>query len=443
MVVLNVTRLITVAKYLLGKISMAQIDPTSNGVSPFTIKVASFFLLVGLLLFPFAIAVSNFFFALLLVTVFIHPSIFQQGWLVCWRDYRYITIGILLIIGLNFIGSLWGPMDNLAFRKIGKQILWLFIPIIIGLAYYNASLRKHAFIVISLSLFIHLILTTLQYNALITIQALGSSRLDASGFIGHLSLGFIYGIWAGALIIAAQKMPKLWKFICYTLVIYTLVTVFMAHGRSGYITTIACLSLVLFKVTFPKQWKLKLMVFSIFIILISIFAFNYAPVKNKINKTIDGVSTVINGSWKTADMRLKIWIVAWEVWKNDPYFGVGTAGYPDAAKKVLQTTKVDYLQLNDAEKNIFYGHPHHEFLFALTRWGPLGLFALLFLCYHWVRTGWTTDWDQNTINAYLITASGVSVILHGLTEPSLNTHYSTLFAIVVLGFGLSKSQEKI
>ncbi len=410
-------------------------------VPALAIKLASFFLLAGLFLFPYLIAGSNFFFALLLLTVLFYHDIFKQGWLICWKDFRYITIGILLIIGFNFVGSLWGPMNSLATHKMGKQILWLFIPIIIGLTYYHSSLRKHAFIVISLSLFIHLVITTLQYNGLVTIHALGSSKLDASGFIGHLSLGFIYGIWAGTLIVAAQNAPKLWKFICYVLVIYALATVFMAHGRSGYITTTTCLSLVLFKVTFPKQWKLKLITFSILMFVISIFAFSYSPVKDKIIKTIDGVSALYEGNWERADIRLKIWAVSWDIWKEHPYFGVGTAGYPNAAKKIIQTNKVASLKIPENNKSVFYGHPHHEFLFALSRWGPLGLFALLFLCYHWVRTGWEMDWNRNTMNAYLVTASGISVILHGLTEPSLNTHYSTLFAIVVLGFGLSQTRK--
>ncbi len=405
------------------------------------VKLASFFLLAGLLLFPFTIAGSNFFFALLVITALIYLPIFKQGWLICWHQYRPITVGILLLIAFNFIGSLWGPLDSLALHKMGKQILWLFIPIIIGLTYYNTSLRKHAFIVISLSLFGHLILTTLQYNGVITVHALGSSELDASGFIGHLSLGFIYGIWAGALIVAAQDLPKLWKFICYTLVVYALITVFMAHGRSGYITTIACLSIVLFKVTFPQQWKLKLIAFSLLMLAITFFTLSYDPVKDKVVKTIDGVSALAHGNWEQADIRLKIWAVSLEVWKEHPYFGVGTAGYPDAAKQVLQKPKMSYLKINPAVQSVFYGHPHHEFLFALSRWGPLGLLALLYLCFQWVKTGWKKDWQAETMNAYLVTASGVSVILHGLTEPSLNTHFSTLFAIVILGFGLSLSHK--
>jgi len=66
---------------------------------------------------------------------------------------------------------------------------------------------------------------------------------------------------------------------------------------------------------------------------------------------------------------------------------------------------------------------------------------LIYLCWQWVRTGWVKDWQHDTMNAYLITASGISVILHGLTEPSLNTHYETVFAILILGFGLSSSKH--
>lgn len=418
---------------------------TSSNPAPssFPIKASSFFLLAGLLVYPFTIAGSSLFFALLLITVLLFQRhIFMQGWHVCWHEYRHITIGILLLIGFNFIGSLWSDYADLALHKMSKQVHWLFIPIIIGLTLANPNLRLKAFIFISIGMFLHLIVCTLQDLGILNIARQGSHIYDATGFVGHLGFGFIYGIWAGVLLVVAQHVPTKWKILCFTLSLYAVITVFLAQGRSGYITTLACLALVCLKVWFPQHWKLKLLIFSLFIIALVAFIQTHKPIKAEIDNTIVGVSSFLNGNWKNAEIRLKIWAVSLEIWKENPYFGVGTSGYPNAAKEILATPKVDYLKIDPAIKPVFYGHPHQEFLFALARWGPLGLLALLYLCWHWFRTGWKKDWQRDNINAYLITASALSIILHGMTEPSLNVRIETVFAIIALGFGLSQSKQK-
>lgn len=407
------------------------------------IKFASFFLLAALTVYPFSIAATSIFFALLLVTSFVKPAIFSHGFYICWEKYRLISVGILSIIAFNFLGTLWGDFDDLAIHKMSKQINWLLIPVIIGLSCLHFNIRRQAFLAISIGLFLHLILCTLQYNQIIPLSGWGraSSADDATGLLGHLSFGFIYGIWAGMLIVAAQGLTTKWKLIFYMLATYAVITVFLAQGRSGYITTFACLTLVLFKVLYPNRWRLKIILLSLLIVCLTVFVSTQERVTTKILGTVSGVSSFLHGDWENVDIRIQIWAVYLEIWKENPYFGVGTAGYPQAAKTILEKPELDYLKINPENMSVFYVHPHNEFLLALVRWGPLGLFALLFLCWNWVRTGWQSDWQNDTMNAYLLTASGISVILHGLTEPSLNTHLETVFVIIILGFGMSKSSK--
>ena len=417
----------------------------STSKSSLTIKSASFFLLAGLLVYPFSIAGSNLFFGLLLITTSLfHRHIIKQGWDKCWSEYKPITIGILLLIGFNIIGSLWSGdfLDtDLALHKAGKQLNWILIPIIVGLVAFNPEVRLKAFVSFSIGMFLHLIVCTLQFFQVIHISGQGSGIGDATGFIGHLSFGFLYGIWAGLLLVVSTNLPKKWAYVCYALSLYAVIMVFLAQGRSGYITTLTCLSLVFLKVWFPQQWKIKLFIFGLLIIALAVFIQMHNPIKTEINNTIVGVSSFLDGDWKNAEIRLKIWAVSLEIWKEHPYFGVGTSGYADAARSMLASGKVDYLEINPAVASVFYGHPHQEFLFALSRWGPLGLLALLFLCWHWFRTGWVKDWQHDNINAFLLTAGALSVVLHGLTEPSLNVQTATVFAIITLAFGLSPQKE--
>jgi len=415
--------------------------PHPERVPPLAIKAASFFLLAGLLLFPYTIAGSNFFFACLLITSLIYRDIIKQGWYICWYEYRQLSIAMLLFIGITWLGVLWGPFNDLALHKMGKQINWMFVVILVGLIHIYPALRKYAFVTLSAALFLHLIVCTLQYIGILSIQGLGSDAHDAAGFFGHLSLGFIYGIWSGALLVVARCLPTPWRITCYIVAAYAVVTVFLAQGRSGYITTMACLVLVILKVYFPGHFKMKAMVTAMLLLCLGIFATSYPPTQQKIQHTITGVTSFVDGQWAHADMRIKIWAVSLQIWQKHPWLGVGTAGYPDAARQIFAEQDLSHFQLTPDEQKVFYGHPHNEFLFALSRWGPAGLLILLYLCYQWIRAGWIKSWQHDSINAYLLTASGISVVLHGLTEPSLNTHYETVFAILMLGFGLSSSKQ--
>ncbi len=405
------------------------------------LRLASFALLAGLLVYPFSIAGSNFFFVIVLIASLYAFDIIKAGWNICWTEYRKLTTGIVLFIGITFVGTLWSEYNALAFHKMGKQIHWLLIPIIIGLVYHKPDIRVKAFIALSVGMFAHLVTTTLQFFNLIHIDKLGSGVDDATGFLGHLAFGFIYGIWAGALLVASRQLPKTWRYTCYALSLYSVIMVFLAQGRSGYMTTFACLVLVIFKVFYPKQLKLKLAIVSLLILGLALFVAQHGPTQAKLKRTVSGVSAFLDGDWQHAEIRLKIWETSIEIWKEHPWLGVGTAGYPDAAKEILAKPKMDYLNIDPAVKHAFYGHPHHEFLFALSRWGPIGLLILLYLCWQWIATGWQKDWQHDTMNAYFITASGISVVLHGLTEPSLNTHLETVFAIISLGFGMSKPKQ--
>ncbi|MDX8383358.1 MAG: O-antigen ligase family protein [Ghiorsea sp.] len=409
-----------------------------------SLRIASFALLAGLLVYPFSVAGSNFFFAIMLFTTIWQRALMKHGWHVCWKEYQEITIGIMMFIAFTFIGSLWSEYTELALHKMGKQLNWLMIPIIIALVHFNPRLRKQAFILISAGLFLHLILCTLQYQGMITINGQGSHAHDATGLVGHLAFGFIYGIWAGALLVAAQQVPRKWSYVCYILAIYAVVTIFMAQGRSGYITTLACLALVALKVMFPGKWKLKILFLAVLISVISLFASMHSPTKAKITKTVVGVSSFFDGNWDHVDMRIKLWATSLEVWQENPWFGVGTADYQLASYALLQDEAFAYLAKGQplSSQDTAYGHPHNEFLFELARWGVFGFLALLYLCWHWLRTGWQHDWQHDTMNAYLITASGISIILHGLTEPSLNKQMETVFAFIVLGFAMSRSSNK-
>lgn len=408
----------------------------NDQLGKYTRGAAAFFLCLGLFSYPFSVAASSLFLGLLIFITCIHFEIIKQGFVTLWVEYKSISVGILLLSLLTFSGSFWSEDSVTKVHQIIKQFNWLGLPAIMGIVYYVPNMRKKAFIALSIGLFAHLVACTLQYFGLVAIVAQGSSQADATGFIGHLSFGFIYAIWAGALIVVAQDINTRWRWVCYLLALYAVVTIFLAQGRSGYILAILMLTLVVWKVLFPKQQKFKLIAL-LFLLggVVTIFAV-HKPSQDEFNRTLVGIEAYLDDDWVHVDPRFKVWATGFELWKEHPWFGIGTGDYEVSAKVLLAKPEFSYLRQGQGD----FAHPHNEFLFALVRWGPIGLFATLFFCWVWLSTGWKKDWKYDTMNAYLCTSSGLAVIVQGMTEVSLNSKLPLVFAIVVLAFSLSREK---
>gem|GEM_PF-5426549 len=397
-------------------------------------KAATASLLLGCFAYPFSIAAFSFFFGLMVVFSLIRFESFRNGIHVCWYGYRSISIGVLCIIALNIVGILWSDDTDTANHKILKQINWLIVPVVIGISSFIPKLRKYIFIVFSIALFVHLVVCTCQYLGLISITGQGSNQGDPAGFIGHLSFGFVYSIWAGALLIAAQNFNLKWRVVCYLLAVYAVFSIFVTEGRSGYLLAFVMLILVLWKAFFHQKIMLKLTAVFLVIILFILLVFFSAPFQDELQQTMKGITSYINGDWRLSEPRLKIWLTSIELWKSSPYFGIGTGDYYNDAYNLLQKTEFMHLRTWSS----YYSHPHNEFLFSLVRWGPIGLLAFIYLCWAWLGTGWKKDWQHDTMNAYLCTSSALAVIIHGVTEVSLNGKLTLVYAILILAFSMTK-----
>ncbi len=422
---------------------MAKVAPTSNGVSPFALKAASFFLFSGLLFFPFAIAVSNFFFALLMIVAFIQPNIFQKGWHLCWHKYRNITLAVLIYFLLTIIGTLWSTDHTEAFRLITKGIYWLLVPIIIGItAYLGHQTLTKAYIAVSIGLFLHLIVCTLQYFSLFTLQQNtigGTSALDPTGFLGHLSFGFIYGIWIGALLIQASITTNKWKYLFYALSGYAFISTFLTQGRSGYLITLAIVALVFWKKYLEKiSFKHMMVLLSIVTTTFTLFLTLNQAGKNKLHKTVNEIQSFYHGDFKEANIRLKIWRVTLDIWQGSPWLGIGTGSFRQAFENKVKSPQYAKYHMQSQT----YDHAHNEFLFDLVRWGPMGLLIYFYLIFSWIKTGIQGQWKERPMSAYLITGSGLAVLINSFSDSTMTALTTIIFAIIALAFGMSQADHK-
>jgi len=422
---------------------MPKVDSTPNGVAPFTIKAASFFLFFGLLFFPFAIAVSNFFFALLMIVTFIQPSIFQKGWHLCWRKYRNITLAVLFYLSLTIIGTLWSTDNIEAFRLISKSIYWLLVPTIIGItAYIGPQTLTKAYVAVSIGLFLHLIICTLQYFSLFTLEQGsigGTSALDPTGFLGHLSFGFIYGIWIGALLIQASITTNKWKYLFYALSCYAFISIFLTQGRSGYLITLAMITLIFWKKYLGKiSFKHMFILLSVIISSSALFLTVNQAGKDKLDKTVKEIQSYYDGDFKKANIRLKIWRVTLDIWQDSPWLGIGTGSFRQAFEHKVKSPQYAKYHMQSQT----YNHSHNEFLFDLVRWGPIGLLVYLYLIFSWIKIGIQGQWKEQPMSAYLITGAGLAVLINSFSDSTMTALTTIIFAIIAIAFGMSQANHK-
>ena len=67
----------------------------------------------------------------------------------------------------------------------------------------------------------------------------------------------------------------------------------------------------------------------------------------------------------------------------------------------------------------------------------VGLILLLMLLFFWIRAGTKIRWHES-VAMPLVALSGTALLVHGLSSASFEEHFSTIFALVLTGAGLSE-----
>ena len=349
-----------------------------------------------------------------------------------WRNYRMLTIAWLIYLALLPLGLIWSTDRSWGLHMVVRQWYWLVIPLSCAVLAIPKN-RHYVLFILSVSLSLHLLFCIGQMVGIIHFTKDGSSAIDPTGHIGHIGFGFVYGVWAGWLLHwgVLQRGWKRWG--AWALVIWACTMVFLAAGRSGYLIVSILPLLVLWKLLRIQPW-MKAFALSLACIAI-ITGLSMGPGKARMQWTWHSIQSMKQGDFKDAEVRWSLWYAAIKAWQTHPFTGVGTGGFRIAAARIKQQ-----------HPDLSYGgpmpaHPHNMYLLALSRWGPVGIIALLALLAIWIRTGWRLDW-RHTDAASLIALPGLAMAIHGLPEPSLEEHFSGVLAALLLGAGLAAMRKE-
>jgi O-antigen ligase len=394
-------------------------------------QATGFLLCMAALFFPFSVAIANISLALALISGLISLQLWQ-GIICLWQQYRSLTLAIFVYLALVFFGVFWSIDKEIGLEIIGHLWLWLLLPLVL-MVMDDKWWRNRFLLSLSIALTAHLFFCVLQMFGIADVDTAGSSLYDATGYIGHISFGIVYGVWSGWLIHYGWLQHGWKRFVPWLLACWGLTMVFAAQGRSGYLVATAMLMIVFWKHLISGQ-SLKRMfaVLAVFAALgIIIIA---GPGKERIESTISGLQAAQHGDMEQVEARWLIWLSAIELWKQQPLTGIGTGGYVKTAKQFkTQNPEHPYFKR-------IYSHIHNTYLQSLVQWGPVGIIVILMLFMLWIREGVRQPWSTDHASCMAL-LSGLALVIHGMSSLSLEEHFSTIFAIFMLGTGLASNQS--
>jgi len=383
------------------------------------------------LVFPFSVAATNVALGVALGLGIISGQAWAGARLL-WDRFRWLVVSLLVYFSLLVLGLAWSNDIRWGLHILGRQWFWLIVPLLVT-ALASEVWRNRFLAALSLGLALHLGFCLLQMYGHAPVTVRGSGILDATGHIGHIGFGFVYSIWAGWLLHWGWERSGLIRWLAWALSLWAWVMIFAAQGRSGYLVALAVMAVILWKHLLGGHgWQSASLALVLFLAVIA--SMIVGPGKERVQSTLHSLQAFHQGHIGDAEARWSLWIGAVEAWKSRPALGVGTGGFPKAAATARQQRPELHYASNPGE---VVAHPHNMYLLALARWSVWGVAALCMLLFIWIRIGWRLDWNRLQAGP-LITLSGISLVVHGLSAPSLEEHFSGVLAALLLGLGLAE-----
>jgi len=400
-------------------------------------SVVLILLCLAMICFPFSVAATNIMLGVTLGFGLL-TGLWWQGVTALLRQHKILSLALAAYLLLVPVGLIWSIDPAWGVKILGRHWFWLLLPVVVVVV--SSKRNRNAFLAsVSFGLAANLAYCVLQANGLVESGAAAGSTADnPTGHIGHTSFGFIYGIWAAWLVHVGLLWRNNYRWLLWGLALWALVMVFMAQGKSGYVVTLVSLLVVAIKWLQESENRRILVSFALIVLLMGLFL-GLGPGKDRML----GVWHALTGDVQSVDVshkmavssvtaRLEWWKMSYDIWLAQPVLGAGTGSFPKAAAD-WQAGQVAKQEFADR----YLSHPHNQYLLTMVRWGAVGLILLLMLLFFWIRAGTKIRWHES-VAMPLVALSGTALLVHGLSSASFEEHFSTIFALVLTGAGLSE-----
>ncbi len=191
---------------------------------------------------------------------------------------------------------------------------------------------------------------------------------------GAFATGFIF-IISGFLIDSFKKKKNNFKILLLFIILISLIGIFITGERSNTIKAFFGMSLF-FLITDTFKWKIKIISFSVFLILIGTIIHSSSYFKSRyIGSFFEQLKTEENRKNFTENSQyFKLYRSGISVFKNYPIYGVGNKNYRiETCDKEKNTKFKDYYCLT---------HPHQIYFELLSEHGIIGTFIILSIIFY-------------------------------------------------------------
>jgi len=203
-----------------------------------------------------------------------------------------------------------------------------------------------------------------------------------------------------------------------SLIFFSIVSNFRTHALM-LITSVIFELFILFR----GRGKIPVVMVLMGIAMISIATFNLIS-----QTTIDRLFLPTISDYATLSSRTEMWALSTEMGLSSPLFGVGIGNFYDnfPNKKIFKNSLIDW---KNAEERVVIIDPHNIFFSTFAQTGFLGLFALIFMLFTFIKND-IQFFKENDLMFTTISICFWSLFLYSLLNPAISLQYLTLYWVL-------------
>jgi O-antigen ligase len=332
------------------------------------------------------------------------------------------TLPVVIFMLLPWVGLLWTNDLHAGLVFCGKSYYWL---LAFAVASLDVDMEKSSRLIEAflLGLITSFFIAVLQFARILPMGEAGTP----TSHVFHItySLLLVFGILAASFYYrqaAGRRRKAFFILVVLAFVLNLLVT----NGRSGYVAFVLLSPLFVWNITGGRQKQL----IGSFLVLLALVAllFSSPMVRERMRDAASDLRLYRTGISNTSlGLRFYFWRGALEIFKSHPVLGVGTGGY----KKAMDAFRTDP-SLPEAVQ------PHNSFLYATVSFGLVGLAALLWLFYVFLKKGWQARAGSG---GFAVLAFGLVLVIGSFTDTQILSVATAIPFAALMGLHVRKEKN--
>jgi O-antigen ligase len=323
------------------------------------------------------------------------------------------------------IALLWTADMESGLYTLRKQLKFLFIPIF--MLFVKREHVKYYILAFLASMSLSEIWSYGIFFELLPLYG-GATLIDPIPLMSHITYTPFLTIAIYFLLYYVLFDPSIGKLkkIIYSFFIVTMsINMFITGGRAGQVMFFAMLVVIVFQY-FPKN-AFKATLVSLFVLLISFSTFytNSKIFSDRVDIAVTELSDYKNHTKSSTGLRISAAINSWDIIKENPIIGVGTGDYKN---EFISASKKSGIGIHNL---LVIHNPHNMYVLIMVQFGLVGLFSMLYMFYTQIKIA--TNSNEEFVRKIGI-ALPLLYLLIMLSDSYLMTHMTGLLFIFISSF---------